>query len=40
VAEFGLTNESIHRVNESALVSDIHLLSGVYAEVLRQFQSA
>jgi succinyl-diaminopimelate desuccinylase len=40
VAEFGLTNGSIHHVNESARVDDVHLVSRVYEEVLVRFQSA
>jgi succinyl-diaminopimelate desuccinylase len=40
VAEFGLTNGSIHHVNESARVEDVQLVSRVYEELLVRFQSA
>ncbi len=37
VAEFGMTNESAHKADENALITDIHLLADIYQAVLDGF---
>ncbi|MCC3861031.1 succinyl-diaminopimelate desuccinylase [Pseudemcibacter aquimaris] len=39
VVEFGLTNKTIHKVNESAKISDIILLKNIYLSIIRKFFS-
>ena len=37
VAEFGMTNETAHKADENALITDIHLLADIYQAVLDGF---
>lgn len=37
VVEFGLTNGSIHKINESAKVSDIKMVAQIYEEFLKNY---
>lgn len=37
VVEFGLTNETAHKMNENALVTEIRDLARIYQEVLKRF---
>ena len=37
VCEYGMTNQTAHKANENALVSDIQLLSDIYQSVLDDF---
>ena len=37
VAEFGMTNQTAHKADENALITDIHLLADIYQAVLDGF---
>jgi len=40
VVEFGLTNETIHAVDENARVADIDRLAAVYLRILEKYFAA
>lgn len=39
VVEFGLTNKTIHQVNENVLLKDLQLLSDIYEQFIKSFLS-